>query len=63
MKMRTLGRTGIRVSPYCPGAAMLGPGGESEWIVGKALKGRHNVMLATRINGLPGEGPNVQETG
>ena len=84
MKYRTLGRTGIKVSPYCLGAMMFGrignpdhddsiqiihraldaginfidtadaySGGESEEIVGQALKGRRDhVVLATKA-GLP----------
>jgi aryl-alcohol dehydrogenase-like predicted oxidoreductase len=80
MKYRTLGRTGIKVSPYCLGAMMFGAignpdhddsiriihkaldaginfidtadmysGGESEEIVGQALKGRRDsVVLATK---------------
>jgi aryl-alcohol dehydrogenase-like predicted oxidoreductase len=80
MKYRTLGRTGIQVSPYCLGAMMFGrvgnpdhddsiriihqaldaginfidtadvySGGESEEIVGQALKGRRDsVVLATK---------------
>jgi aryl-alcohol dehydrogenase-like predicted oxidoreductase len=84
MQYRTLGRTGIRVSPYCLGAMMFGAlgntdhddsiriihtaldaginfidtadayaHGESEEIVGKALKGRRDgVVLATKA-GLP----------
>ena len=92
MKYRTLGRTGIKVSPYCLGAMMFGgiansdhddciriihkaldfginfvdtadrySNGESEEIVGKALKGRrHNMVLATKVNGAMGEDPNHQ---
>src|ERR1700731_4833954 len=89
MKYRTLGRTGIQVSPYALGAMMFGAmgnpdhdesiriihraldaginlvdtadvysGGESEVIVGKALKGRRDdVVLASKF-GLPmNEGP------
>ncbi|SDE02274.1 aldo/keto reductase [Glycomyces harbinensis] len=80
MQYRTLGRTGIKVSPFALGAMMFGPvgnpdhddsvkiihkaldaginfidtadmysGGESEEIVGKALKGRRDdVVLATK---------------
>jgi aryl-alcohol dehydrogenase-like predicted oxidoreductase len=80
MKYRTLGRTGIKVSPYCLGAMMFGAignpdhddsiriihkaldaginfidtadmysRGESEEIVGMALKGRRDsVVLATK---------------
>jgi aryl-alcohol dehydrogenase-like predicted oxidoreductase len=92
MKYRVLGRTGIKVSPYCLGAMMFGgiansdhddciriihkaldfginfidtadrySNGESEQIVGKALKGRRqNVVLATKVNGSMGEDPNQQ---
>src|SRR6201986_3766499 len=81
MRMRTLGGTGIKVSPYCLGAMMFGAwgnpdhedsiriihaaldgginfvdtadvysGGESEEIVGRALKGRRDeVVLATKF--------------
>jgi aryl-alcohol dehydrogenase-like predicted oxidoreductase len=92
MRYRTLGRTGIQVSPYALGAMMFGPfgnpdhddairiihraldaginfvdtadrysAGESEEIVGKALKGRRDdVVLATKVNGAMGEDPNQQ---
>ncbi len=92
MQYRTLGRTGIKVSPYCLGAMMLGgignpdhddsiriihkaldfginfidtadrySAGESEEIVGKALKGRRdNVVLATKVHGPMGDDPNQQ---
>jgi aryl-alcohol dehydrogenase (NADP+) len=92
MKYRTLGRTGIKVSPYCLGAMMFGgianadhddciriihkaldsginfvdtadrySNGESEEIVGKALKGRRqNVVLATKVHGPMGDDPNQQ---
>ena len=92
MKYRTLGRTGIKVSPYCLGAMMLGglgnadhdesiriihkaldaginfidtadrySAGESEEIVGKALKGRRdNIVLATKVNNPMGSDPNQQ---
>jgi aryl-alcohol dehydrogenase-like predicted oxidoreductase len=92
MQYRTLGRTGIKVSPYCLGAMMFGglgnpdhdeciriihkaldfginfidtadrySRGESEEIVGKALKGRRdNIILATKVNGPMGEDPNQQ---
>lgn len=88
--MRTLGRTGIKVSPYCLGAMMFGAWGntdhedsiriihkaldrgvnfvdtadvyaqgESEEIVGKALKGRReDVVLATKVHGSMGDDPN-----
>ena len=90
MKYRTLGRTGIKVSPYCLGAMMFGaygnPGhddcvriihkaldaginfvdtadayarGESEEIVGQALKGRRDdVVLATKAHLPMGDDPN-----
>jgi aryl-alcohol dehydrogenase-like predicted oxidoreductase len=90
MKYRTLGRTGIQVSPYCLGAMMFGAignpdhedsiriihkaldaginfidtadgysRGESEEIVGKALKGRRDdVVLATKVHMAMGEDPN-----
>ncbi|MBV9872513.1 MAG: aldo/keto reductase [Frankiaceae bacterium] len=82
MEMRTLGRTGVKVSPLCLGAMMFGQwgepdhdecarmidraldaginfidtadmysAGESEEVVGKALKGkRDNVVLATKFH-------------
>ncbi len=88
MHYRTLGRTGIKVSPYCLGAMMFGgianadhdectriihkaldvginfvdtadrySQGESEEIVGKALKGRRDkVVLATKVHGADGRG-------
>ena len=91
MLYRTLGRTGIKVSPYALGAMMFGAAignpdhddsiriihkaldaginfidtadgysaGESEEIVGKALKGRRDsVVLATKFNRPMGEDPN-----
>ncbi|MFE2182455.1 aldo/keto reductase [Streptomyces sp. NPDC059455] len=91
MKTRELGRTGIRVSPYCLGtmlfgragnpdhddcvriihraldsginfidtADVYGPHGESEDIVGRALKGwRDDIVLATKVNGTMGDDPN-----
>jgi aryl-alcohol dehydrogenase-like predicted oxidoreductase len=92
MQMRTLGATGIKVSPYCLGAMMFGDwgendhdesirvihaaldgginfidtadvysAGESEEIVGKALKGRRdNVVLATKFHASMGRDPNQQ---
>jgi aryl-alcohol dehydrogenase (NADP+) len=92
MKYRDLGRTGIKVSPYCLGAMMFGgianadhdecirivhraldfginfvdtadrySNGESEEILGKALKGRRDkVVLATKVHGPMGEDPNQQ---
>jgi aryl-alcohol dehydrogenase-like predicted oxidoreductase len=90
MQYRPLGRTGIKVSPYCLGAMMFGKGanpdhdecvrmihkaldfginfidtadaysrGESEEIVGKALKGRRDeVVLATKAFQPMGDDPN-----
>lgn len=90
MHCRPLGRTGIKVSPYCLGAMMFGKlanpdhdecvrmihtaldaginfvdtadrysNGESEEIVGKALKGRRDdVVLATKVFGPMGDDPN-----
>ena len=92
MKYRTLGRTGIKVSPYCLGSMMFGATGnpdhgdctriihkaldagvnfidtadgynrgESEEIVGKAIKGRRgNVVLATKAHMPMGDDPNQQ---
>ncbi len=92
MQYRTLGKTGIRVSPYCLGAMMFGAvgntdhedairiihkaidtginfidtadfysHGESEEIVGKALKGRRDhIVLATKANLPMGTDPNQQ---
>ena len=94
MHYRTLGRTGIKVSPYALGAMMFGAmgnpdhddsirmihkaldsginfidtadvysAGESEEIVGKALKGRRDdVVLATKLSRPMGEDPNHQGT-
>ena len=90
MQYRTLGGTGIKVSPFALGAMMFGAignpdhndsihiihkaldaginvvdtadmysGGESEEIVGKALKGRRdNVVLATKVFNPMGDDPN-----
>jgi aryl-alcohol dehydrogenase-like predicted oxidoreductase len=90
MRYRTLGRTGIKVSPYALGAMMFGAignpdhddsiriihkaldaginfidtadaysHGESEEIVGKALKGRRDdVVLATKLWMPMGDDPN-----
>lgn len=90
MKYRTLGKTGIKVSPYCLGAMMFGAVGntdhedsiriihkaldaginfidtadmyslgESEEIVGKALRGRRdNIVLATKAFHPMGDDPN-----
>ena len=90
MKYRTLGQTGIKVSPYCLGAMMFGAvgnpdhddsvriihkaldaglnfvdtadaysRGESEEIVGQALKGRRDdVVLATKAHLPMGDDPN-----
>ncbi|MFE3514606.1 aldo/keto reductase [Streptomyces sp. NPDC059166] len=92
MRYRTLGRTGIKVSPYCLGAMMFGAvgnpdhddsvriihraldaginfvdtadaysHGESEEIVGKALKGRRDrVVLATKAHLPMGDDPNMR---
>lgn len=95
MKYRALGKTGIKVSPYCLGAMLFGTfggagnpdheesiriihksldfginfvdtadaygRGESEEIVGKALKGRRDsVVLATKANLSMGDDPNQQ---
>jgi aryl-alcohol dehydrogenase-like predicted oxidoreductase len=92
MQYRTLGKTGIKVSPYCLGAMMFGgiansdhdnciriihkaldfginfvdtadrySNGESEEIVGKALKGRRDkIVLATKVHGPMGDDPNQQ---
>ena len=90
MQYRTLGRTGIKVSPYALGAMMFGAignpdhedsiriihkaldaginfidtadaysNGESEEIVGNALKGRRDsVVLATKLSMPMGDDPN-----
>jgi aryl-alcohol dehydrogenase-like predicted oxidoreductase len=90
MKYRTLGRTGIEVSPFCLGTMMFGAwgnpdhddsiriihraldaginfvdtadvysNGESEEIVGKALRGRRDdVVLATKVHYPMGDDPN-----
>jgi aryl-alcohol dehydrogenase-like predicted oxidoreductase len=93
MHYRTLGRTGIKVSPYALGALALGTHignpdhddsvriihraldaginvvdtadacafGESETVVGKALKGRRDsVVLATKVGRPMGDDPNQQ---
>ena len=91
MQYRTLGRTGIKVSPYALGALALGTPignpdhgdsvgiirqaldaginfvdtadayGESEVVVGKALKGRRDsVVLATKFSRPTGGDPNQQ---
>ncbi len=89
-RFRTLGTTGVRVSPLTLGTMMFGAWGnpdhddsiriihaaldaginfidtadvysrgESEQIVGKALKGRRdNVVLATKFHGTMGDDPN-----
>ena len=88
--MRTLGRTGVKVSHLCLGAMMFGPWGnedrdecvrmvhtaldggvnfvdtadvygqgESERVVGEALRGRReHVVLATKFHGRMGDDPN-----
>ena len=90
MEYRTLGATGLKVSPLVLGCMMFGPRGNndhdeciriihraldaginfldtanvystgvSEEIVGKALKGRRDeVVLATKVHGEMGPGPN-----
>ena len=92
MQYRLLGRTGIKVSPYCLGAMMFGAmgnpdheettriihqaldaginfidtadaynQGESEEIVGEALKGRRDsVVLSTKVYHPMGKDPNQQ---
>ncbi|HEY3879250.1 MAG TPA: aldo/keto reductase [Trebonia sp.] len=91
MQYRTLGRTGIKVSPYALGALALGTSigngdvddsvrivhkaldaginfvdtadayGDSEVLVGKALKGRRDsVVLATKVSRPTGDDPNHQ---
>src|SRR3954470_4786242 len=92
MEYRSLGRTGVQVSPLCLGTMMFGAwgntdhddsvriihaaldaginfvdtadvysAGESEEIVGKALKGRRDqVVLATKFHGPMGKDPNQQ---
>lgn len=94
MKYRSLGRTGVQVSPLCLGTMNFGNptdkaesfavinramaaginfldtanvynAGESERIVGEALKQngrRHEVILATKVHGKMGEGPNDRGT-
>ena len=93
MQYRTLGRTGIKVSPYALGALMFATSignpdpdnsvrvihkaldaginlidtadgyGDSEEIVGKALKGRRDsVVLATKFSRAMGDDPNRQGT-
>ena len=90
MKHRTLGSTGLQVSPLCLGAMMFGAWGnpdhddsvaivhtaldaginfidtadvysqgESEEIVGKAIKGRRDdLVIATKVHGQMGRDPN-----
>jgi aryl-alcohol dehydrogenase-like predicted oxidoreductase len=91
MQYRTLGRTGIKVSPFALGALMFATSignpdpddsariihkaldaginlidtadayGDSEEIVGNALKGRRdNVVLATKVSRPVGDDPNQQ---
>ena len=94
MQYRALGKTGIKVSPYCLGAMMFGAlgnadhddsiriihkaldaginfidtadaysRGESEEIVGKALKGRRDdIVLATKAHLPMGDDPNQRGT-
>jgi aryl-alcohol dehydrogenase-like predicted oxidoreductase len=91
MQYRALGRSGIKVSPYCLGAMMFGAirnpdhdesiciihkaldfginfidtadaynRGESKEIVGKALKGRRDNIVATKAHRPIGDDPNQQ---
>jgi len=92
MKTRSLGSTGLKVSPLCLGAMMFGgwgnpdhddsiriihsaidaginfidtadvySQGESEEIVGKAIKGRRDeLVIATKVHGQMGKDPNQQ---
>ena len=92
MQYRTLGKTGIKVSPYCLGAMMFGKignadhddsvriihkaldaginfidtadaysQGESEEIVGKAVKDRRDsIVLATKAHRPMGDDPNMR---
>jgi aryl-alcohol dehydrogenase-like predicted oxidoreductase len=93
MQYRSLGRTGIKVSPYALGALMFATSignpdpddsvrvihkaldaginlvdtadgyGDSEEVVGKALKGRRDsVVLATKFGRAMGDDPNRQGT-
>jgi len=93
MQYRTLGRTGIKVSPYALGTLMFASSignpdpedsirvihkaldaginlvdtadayGDSEEIVGRALKGRRDhVVLATKVSRPMGDDPNQQGT-
>ena len=93
MQYRTLGRTGIKVSPYALGTLMFATSvgnsdpadsirilhkaldaginlvdtadayGDSEEVVGQALKGhRDNVVLATKFGRPAGDDPNQQGT-
>jgi aryl-alcohol dehydrogenase-like predicted oxidoreductase len=91
MKYRSLGRTGLKVSPLCLGAMMFGAwgnpdhddsisiihaaldaginfidtadvysAGESEVIVGKAIKGkRDDLVIATKFHAPMGDDPNM----
>ena len=93
MEYRTLGTSGVKVSPLCLGTMNFGGptaetesirlinraidsginfidsanvynGGESEHIVGKVLKEngqRDNIVLATKVYGAMGDGPNEQD--
>jgi aryl-alcohol dehydrogenase-like predicted oxidoreductase len=92
MELRTLGATGMRVSPLCLGAMMFGSigntdhddcvriihraidgginfidtadgysRGESETIVGKAIKGRRDsLVIATKFYAAMGDDPNMR---
>src|SRR6476469_7030007 len=67
MKMRTLGGTGIKVSPLCLGAMMFGGTGNPDHddcvaIIHKALAGgkRDEVAPSTKFHGAMGRDPNQQ---
>ncbi|MET8615989.1 aldo/keto reductase [Streptomyces misionensis] len=60
MKTRTLGRTGIRVSPYCLGTMMFGPAGNPDpadcrRIIHRALDGGINFLDTADVYGGAGE--------
>lgn len=60
MKMRTLGRTGIQVSPYCLGTMMFGPAGNPDpddcrRIIHRALDGGINFLDTADVYGGAGE--------
>src|SRR5215207_5510946 len=65
MDMRSLGSTGVQVSPLSLGAMMFGAWGETDHdksiaIIHRALDGgkRDNVILATKVHGTMGDDPN-----